>query len=170
VDGDGPPFLFLERRIVGKERGRVSVGPDSEQREVESDPTELRVVELGRLLRRQLSADPVLRARAALEPVEQPFPDEAIVRALIVGLDAALVGEPDLRAAPVGLERRGELVGRPGRRAAGEGDVLAPLRCLGKQLGGASTCGIGARRDPQLDVRATQGSPAASSRPRSIAA
>jgi hypothetical protein len=170
VHGDGVPFLLPKRGIVGKERGRVAVGPDSEQREVESDPAELGVVQLGGLVRSQLSADSVLRGRMMLEPLEQALPDKPVVRALVVGLDAPLVGEPELRAAPVGLQRRGELVGRPWRRAAGEGDVPAPRSRFGKQLRGASTRGIGARRDPQLEIRAGQGSPAASSRPRSIAA
>jgi hypothetical protein len=60
----------------------------------------------------------MLHGRPALEQVEQAFLHEPIVRALVVGLDAALVREPELSAAPVRLELSGELVGRSRSRAA----------------------------------------------------
>ena len=60
----------------------------------------------------------MLDGRAALEHVEQTFLHEPVVRAFVVGVDAAFVREPELRAAPVRLEIRGELVSRSRSRAA----------------------------------------------------
>jgi hypothetical protein len=65
---------------------------------------------------------------------ERPL-DEQVVRALVVGRNAALVTPPEVGRAPVALEAGGELVRRSGRVAAGKRDVLACPGSLDQQDG-----------------------------------
>src|SRR5581483_3780761 len=90
-----------------------------------------------------------------------------VVRALVVGRDAALVSPPELDAAPVGLELGGQLVGAARRRTTGEDDAPAGARLLGETLGDEGGRRLRVLDDDDVD-RAHP--PSASSRARSIAA
>jgi len=81
----------------------VSVVSDPEEHEVERDAAQLVLVRVGGLLGRKLPANAMLDGRATLEAVEQPLADEPVVRALVVGTNAPLVREPELRPAPIRL-------------------------------------------------------------------
>jgi hypothetical protein len=70
-----------------------------------------------------------------IDAVEERSLDEQVVRALVVGRDAALVAPPEARRAPVALETCGQLVRRSGRVAAGERDVRAGSGGLDEQDG-----------------------------------
>jgi hypothetical protein len=74
------------------------------------------------------------------DAVEERPLDEQVVRALVVGRDAALVSPPEARRAPVALEAGGQLVRRSGRIAAGERDVRAGLGGLDEQDGRGALC------------------------------
>ena len=114
--GDREPVAHVERGRAGEERRRVAVRPEAEQHEVERLILEGGVVGGGSVGRRERGRDRMHR-RPDHEPLEQGLADEQLVRAGIVGGDAAVVAEPDLDAAPVGVRRGRELVGVPGRGA-----------------------------------------------------
>jgi hypothetical protein len=78
--------------------------------------------------------------RLPLDPVEQRLFDEQVVRALVVGRDAALVSPPEARRAPVTFEAGGQLVRRPGRFTAGQGDVPTGLSGRDEQDGRGALC------------------------------
>jgi hypothetical protein len=73
--------------------------------------------------------------RLPLDALEQRLLDEQVVRALVVGRDAALVPPPEVGGAPVALEAGGQLVRWCGRVAAGQRDVLTCPGSLDQQDG-----------------------------------
>src|SRR4051794_18978504 len=131
-NGRGEARGLLELRLAREQRGDVAVGAHPEEDEVEARPrpevlAQQRVVGAGRGLEAELALD-AHHARWPREPREQRAVGHAEVRVLVVGRDAALVGEPHGRAAPVRVALRGEGVGAARRRAAGEDEVAALLR------------------------------------------
>jgi hypothetical protein len=97
----------------------VPVGADSEQDEVELGAAQLLVVVGGGLLGVTLAADAVDVGRHG-EAVEQGLAHEVVVGARVRGRHAALVGEPEVDAAPARFQPRGQAVRGPRGRAAGE--------------------------------------------------
>ena len=132
--GDREPVAHVERGRAGEERCRVAVRAEAQQHEVERLIPEGGVVGGGSGGRRERGRDRVHR-RPDHEPLEQGFADEQLVRAGIVGGDAAVVAEPELDAAPVGVRRGRELVGVPGRRAARQDHRAVCLGDLHEQRG-----------------------------------
>ncbi len=102
----------------------MTVLAEPEQHHVEDDVAELAAVRGGRLDRPELAAHPV--DDGARRP--QRLAHHPRVGVGIVGTDAALVREPDVRTLPVLHERAEQLVGALGRAPAGEGDVGGPAR------------------------------------------
>src|SRR5918999_4751957 len=95
------------------------------EREPELHAREVPVV-LGRgRLAPELAPDAMHLGRLLLDPVEESLPDEQVVRALVLRRHATLVSPPELRGAPILLERCRLLVGRSGSGATRERDVLA---------------------------------------------
>ena len=151
--GGRSPAELVQRRIVREERRRVPVRADPEQREVEDDASQLLVVRVRASLRGELAEHAVLDRRLALEAVEEALADEPVVRALVVRRHAALVGQPDLDAAPVRLE--------PAPRARTPAPASMPpesAMCPPRRAASASSSAAPrgrprrARRDPKLDV------------------
>src|SRR5829696_5542546 len=163
-----PSPELVERGIVREQRCGMPVRADPEERQVEDDVPELDVVRVRGFRWGELAEHAMFHQRPTVETVEEALADEPVVRVLVVGGHAALVGPPDLDAAPVRREPRRALVGRPRSRSTGERDVPAATSRLGQQVAGLAHRLGSARRDPQLDVHYSP--PAASSRPRSIAA
>jgi hypothetical protein len=118
----------------------VAVGADALEREAELDALELAVVLRRRSVAAELAADSMYLGRLPLDAVEERPLDEQVVRALVVGRDAALVTPPEAGGTPVALEAGGQLVGRPGRIAAGQRDVRAGPGGLGEQDGRGALC------------------------------
>ena len=108
--------------------------------------------------------------RRRLEPVEQRLAREPVVRALVVGRDAALVAPPERGRAPVGLALGGELVRAARRRAAGEHDRPPARAAAASSSATIDATSSASVDDDQLDAVQRHSSPAASSRERSIAA
>src|SRR4051794_11701255 len=145
----------------------MAVRADAEEDEVERGPAQLLLVRLRGQGGAELAADAVHRRLATRgEALEEVLADEAEVRVLVLRRHGALVAEPDVRAAPVRLERGGELVGAAGGRAAAERDVASAADGLDQQLRGPRLRVV---EDLERDLGA-QTSASASSRERSIAA
>src|SRR5829696_2064051 len=147
-----PSPELVERGIVREQRCGMPVRADPEERQVEDDVPELDVVRVRGFRWGELAEHAMFHQRPTVETVEEALADEPVVRALVVGGHAALVGPPDLDAAPVRREPRRALVGRPRSRSAGERDVPAATSRLGQQVAGLAHRLGSARRDPQLDV------------------
>src|SRR5439155_4672019 len=109
-----------KRRRVREERSDVTVGPDTEQQEIEPGVVELPLVLGGGVVLAELTLDPVDAARQVLEPVEERPLRHAVIRVLVVRRDAAFVPPPDVDPAPVWLALRRFPVGLLGRLAARE--------------------------------------------------
>jgi len=78
-----------------------------------------------RLRGAELAANPLHFAGWRLDPVEQVLARDPEVRELVLGRHAALVPPPERGRAPVRLALGCELIGAPGRCAAGEHDRTA---------------------------------------------
>ena len=137
----------VERRVVREQRGGVAVLADPEQDDVEHDVGELALVGA----RGGLGAELALHAVRHRAVGDERLAHEPRVRLRVVRADAALVGEPQVHAAPVGDERPERDVGHARGVPAGERDVgRAALRerladRVGEQLGGAPSGGAGVR-------------------------
>jgi hypothetical protein len=140
--------------------------------EVEDELTRLVVVGVRGGLRLELAMDSVNRPRRLLEAVEQRLVGQQEVRLLVVRRDAALVAPPDPRPAPVGQQLGCRFIGGPRCTSARERDLAARAGDVDELLGdGASSLGRRLADDQLVDPgQSAQGSPAASSRERSIAA
>jgi hypothetical protein len=112
--------------VAREERGRVAVGAEAEEDEVER----ARKVDVGRAQR----VDLLLGNRYA---GEQGLAGEALVRVGMVRRDEAVVAPPDVPGRPVEVELRQPLVDRPRRRPARERDAerRAAARTLGDPAG-----------------------------------
>jgi hypothetical protein len=86
------------------------------------------------------------------EPTQKRLCHETLVRARIVGRDAALVAEPERRTSPVGQRTGGQLVGAPRRRSSGKGNGTAGAGDLGEQCSSGSSRVFRPSNDDELDV------------------
>src|SRR6266542_675792 len=167
---DRASVTLLERRLAREERGDVAVRPETEQYEAELDPAEVGVVLLGCGLRAELPSDPLDLTRLRGQVVEQVLAREPVVRAGVPGRDAALVSPPEGGRAPVRPALRGQLVGTPRRLAAGERDRRPRARRFHQRVRNDRGDFLLVLGLNELDAVERHGSPAASSRERSMAA
>src|SRR3954452_6140611 len=163
-NGRGEARGLLELRFAREQRGDVAVGAHPEEDEVEARPrpevlAQQRVVRAGRGLEAELALD-AHHARWPREPREQRAVGHAEVRVLVVGRDAALVGEPHGRAAPVRVALGRHRVGLARRRAAREDEVAAPLGDGGEPFGDRGPGILDDRDLPHARVQTTRPSPA----------
>src|SRR5438552_6721868 len=163
---DDAPRTLLECRLIRVQGRDVAVASHAEQDEVEHCVVELPLVRVCARVLAELAGHPVHGARLRFQLVEQRLLRHAVVRPLVPGRNGALVAPPELGAAPVRLQSRGERVRVPWRRAARQHDAAPAPRSLGESLGNDARRIV---RYDDLDI-AVHGSPAASSRERSIAA
>ncbi len=125
-DVDDRPGVGELLLVPGVQRGRVAVGADAEQHEVEGFRE--------RDARRAQRVDLLLRDGNA---PQQRLAGQPLVRVPVLGRDEPLVAPPDVPRAPVELEPGEMLVGRARRRPAGEGDAERASRpgALGEPAG-----------------------------------
>jgi hypothetical protein len=152
VNGDRATLGLVERRITGKQRRGVAVRTESEEGEVEANSFEFLVVQGGRLLAPELGAEAVDDARRARKPVEERLAHEAVIRAGVRWLHAAIVAPPELGRAPVRMHHRRELVRPPRRAAAGEREIPAGAGGLGQLPGSRPSRGVRVLDYDQLDL------------------
>ena len=126
--------------MFGKRDAVCPSAPQAEQDEIQPDVAEERVVFVGRSLGAELASDPVCLRRLGLEPVEQVLARETVVRALVVGRDAAVVSPPERSLAPVRLQLGRELVGAAGGVPSGEGDRVPRPSGLDERVGENRGC------------------------------
>ena len=147
----------------------MTVPAETQELQVEHRVVELSLVVGGGLLPAELALDAVDGARAALEPVEQRSLRERVVREVVVRRNAAFVAPPDLRLAPVGLALGCFRVRKFRCRPTCQRDVSTCARRAPQLFRDRRSDLVRVLEDDELDV-ARQGSPAASSFDRSIAA
>ena len=135
-----------------EQRGSVAVGTETEQDKVEGHAAQRLGVDGGGLGAGKAGRDR-MNAWRHRQPLEQRLLDEPLIRASVVGWHAALVAEPHIDAAPVGLGGRGELVRTERRGAAGEHDGSAQDGKPGEQIGSSRGGSIGVREDDELESR-----------------